>query len=228
MSYMCHMHTRCAVHVTQGLLGLTGTSVACLQATFLYASLLRQLAHQCIQDLLGLSPGSAAVPLSSDPAAAAVATAVGYLRQAAGVYEHLAEVMLPPLFTSMNGDRPAEILARCNTAMSQLSLAEAQALTAFRAQHKGTSPGVVASLHAGAAELYEKAAKSIRDYIGECYKKETCYGKKAGFVLLCWQLMVCMCCIVQQPEGSNPGSYAGCKCLPCCLVNHAGAHDTLR
>lgn len=63
--------------------------------------------------------------------------------------------------------RPAEILARCNTAMSQLSLAEAQSLTAFRAQHKGTSASVVASLHAGAAELYDKAAKSIRDYIGE-------------------------------------------------------------
>lgn len=62
--------------------------------------------------------------------------------------------------------RPAEILARCNTALSHLSLAEAQALTAFRAQHKGTSAAVVAALHAGAAELYEKAAKSIRDYIG--------------------------------------------------------------
>lgn len=63
--------------------------------------------------------------------------------------------------------RPAEILSRCNTAMCQLSLAEAQALTAFRAQYKGTSASVVASLHAGAAELYEKAAKTIRDYIGK-------------------------------------------------------------
>lgn len=77
----------------------------CLQATFLYGSLLRQLGHQGIQDLLGLSPGSAPTPLSSDVAAAGVATAVGHLRQAAGVHEHLAELMLPTLFTSMSGDR---------------------------------------------------------------------------------------------------------------------------
>lgn len=63
--------------------------------------------------------------------------------------------------------RPAEILARCSTALSQLCLAEAQALTAFRASQRPSSSGsLVASLQAGAAELYEKAAKTIRDYIG--------------------------------------------------------------
>jgi hypothetical protein len=63
--------------------------------------------------------------------------------------------------------RPAEIMARLSNVMCQLCLAEAQALTAFRAGQRSSSSGpLVASLHAGAAELYEKAAKVIRDYIG--------------------------------------------------------------
>jgi hypothetical protein len=89
--------------------------------------------------------------------------------QAAGVYDYLAEVMLPPLFASLKGDRPAEIMARLSNVMCQLCLAEAQALTAFRAGQRSSSSGsLVASLHAGAAELYEKAAKVVRDYIGGC------------------------------------------------------------
>lgn len=98
------MHHR---DLQQGDLQHTDTQFSFLQATFLYASLLRQLAHQGIQDLLGISPGSTTVPLSSDAAATAIAAAVGQLRQAAGVYEHLAEVMLPPLFTTLHGDRYA-------------------------------------------------------------------------------------------------------------------------
>lgn len=59
-------------------------------------------------------------------------------------------------------------MARLSSVMCQLCLAEAQALTAFRAGQRASSSGsLVASLHCGAAELYEKAAKVIRDYIGE-------------------------------------------------------------
>ncbi|KAF6260578.1 hypothetical protein COO60DRAFT_1700289 [Scenedesmus sp. NREL 46B-D3] len=137
-------------------------------ATFLYASLLRQLGHQALQDLLGLSPGSTALPPDSEAATAALAAAATQLRQAAGVYDHLAEVMLPSLLASLKGDRPAEILPRLSSVMCQLCLAEAQSLTAFRAGQRVSSSGpLVAALHAGAAELYEKAAKSIRDYIGD-------------------------------------------------------------
>jgi hypothetical protein len=58
-------------------------------------------------------------------------------------------------------------MARLSNVMCQLCLAEAQALTAFRAGQRSSSSGsLVASLYAGAAELYEKAAKVIRDYIG--------------------------------------------------------------
>uniref|UniRef100_A0A383VYS6 BRO1 domain-containing protein n=1 Tax=Tetradesmus obliquus TaxID=3088 RepID=A0A383VYS6_TETOB len=137
-------------------------------ATFLYASLLRQLGHQGVQDMLGLSPGSTALPADSEAAATVLAAAATQLRQAAGVYDYLAEVMLPPLFASLKGDRPAEIMARLSSVMCQLCLAEAQALTAFRAGQRASSSGsLVASLHCGAAELYEKAAKVIRDYIGD-------------------------------------------------------------
>jgi hypothetical protein len=45
--------------------------------------------------------------------------------------------------------------------------AEAAALTAFRAGSKGSSAAVVASLQAGAAYLFEKAAKVVREYTGE-------------------------------------------------------------
>jgi hypothetical protein len=72
------------------------------------------------------------------------------------------------VFFHVSTCRPAEIMARLSNVMCQLCLAEAQALTAFRAGQRSSSSGpLVASLHAGAAELYEKAAKVIRDYIGE-------------------------------------------------------------
>jgi hypothetical protein len=76
-----------------------------VQSTFLYGSLLCQLAHQSVADLLGLSPGSRAVDPNSEAAAAVVAAAVAQLRQAAGVYDHLAKQMLPALLLTIKGDR---------------------------------------------------------------------------------------------------------------------------
>jgi hypothetical protein len=60
---------------------LSAAALLALQATFLYASLLRQLAHQGVQDMLGLSPGSTAMPAGSEAAAAALAAAATQLRQ---------------------------------------------------------------------------------------------------------------------------------------------------
>jgi hypothetical protein len=86
----------------------SGRLVESPQATFLYASLLRQLAHQTILDLLGISPGSKSLQPGSDAAAAEIAAAVTLLRQAAGVYDHLADTILPPLFNSLGrADRSA-------------------------------------------------------------------------------------------------------------------------
>lgn len=61
--------------------------------------------------MLGLSTGSQALPPEGDAAAAALAAAATHLRQAAGVYEHLAEMLLPPLFAVLKGDRCVCLLA---------------------------------------------------------------------------------------------------------------------
>ncbi len=54
-------------------------------------------------------------------------------------------------------------------AMSALALAEAQALTAARAAQKGTSPGVVAGLHSGAASMFEGAARGLKASVCRTY-----------------------------------------------------------
>lgn len=53
--------------------------------------------------------------------------------------------------------------------MCLVAQAEAAVLTAFRAGAKGSSAAVVASLQAGAADLFEKAAKVVREYTGEVH-----------------------------------------------------------
>lgn len=83
----------------------TVSSLPAPQSTFLYASLLRQLGHQAVSDLLGLSPGSRPLDPASEAAAAALAAAVAQLRQAAGVYDYLAKQVLPAMFLTIKGDR---------------------------------------------------------------------------------------------------------------------------
>lgn len=67
----------------------------------------------------------------------------------------------PPLL------RPGELIAEEAHCLCLMAQAEAAALTAFRAAAKGSSASVVASLQAGAADLFEKAAKVVREYTGE-------------------------------------------------------------
>lgn len=63
--------------------------------------------------------------------------------------------------------RPGELIGELSHVMCLMVQAEAAALTAFRAGLKGSSAAVVAALQAGAAELFEKAAKVVREYTGE-------------------------------------------------------------
>lgn len=65
--------------------------------------------------------------------------------------------------------RPGELIAELSHTMCLMVQAEAATLTAFRAAAKGSSAAVVAALQAGAAELFEKAAKVVKDYSGECF-----------------------------------------------------------
>lgn len=71
----------------------------------------------------------------------------------------------PPHATHIT--RPGELMAEQSHCMCLMTQAEAAALTAFRAAAKGSSATVVASLQAGAADLFEKAAKVVREYTGE-------------------------------------------------------------
>jgi methylmalonyl-CoA mutase cobalamin-binding subunit len=72
------------------------------------------------------------------------------------------------------------LIAELSHVMCLMVQAEAAALTAFRAELKGSSVAVVASLQAGAAELFEKAAKVVREYTGEarrvCGGGGMCFG----------------------------------------------------
>ena len=59
--------------------------------------------------------------------------------------------------------RPCELHAPVCEALSLVCVAEAQALTAFRSEERGSSAAVVGALHRGAAEIWDKAAKVLRD-----------------------------------------------------------------
>jgi hypothetical protein len=84
---------------------VTVSHASTLQATTLYAALLRQLAHQGVADLL-TSCAAGTAPADGE-AAALLASAASQLRAAAGVYTHLAEEELPSLLSSLRGDRCA-------------------------------------------------------------------------------------------------------------------------
>lgn len=105
--------------------------------------------------------GGAAAAASSSSAAAAggFAGAMSLLRQAAGVYAYLAAELLPRL-GGMGAvtERPVELNAMVCRALSQLCLAEAQAIMAMAGAAKGNAPGTLAMLHAGCAALYKAAA----------------------------------------------------------------------
>ncbi len=75
-----------------------------MQATTLYAALLRQLAHQCLSDVLG-SSDSSSEPMAGEARVKELTEAATLLRKAAGVYAFLAERMLPPLQQTLKGDR---------------------------------------------------------------------------------------------------------------------------
>jgi hypothetical protein len=80
--------------------------------------------------------------------------------------------------------------------MSLAAQAEAAALTAFRAASKpGASASVVASLQAGAAEVFERAAKVARDYTGVC----VCV-RAFGACLQCWFAVAGALAAAQEPR----------------------------
>jgi hypothetical protein len=172
---------------------LRGAAKEQAMALVLYGALLRQLGHQALDDGLmmgaggggiggggaGTSGGGAAAggagaaatgrqhQAASDPdasAAAPLAEAAHHLRRAAGVFRRLADRTLPAIFLALGTrDRPLEICPPAADCLAHVCLAEAQALTAFRAEERRSPPSLCCSLHLGARDLYGKASRALRD-----------------------------------------------------------------
>ncbi|ERN05458.1 hypothetical protein AMTR_s00007p00246960 [Amborella trichopoda] len=106
-------------------------------ALFLYGALLRERALEL---------------LSSDLVQAAT-----LYRRAAGVYQYLAEEVLPPLQPMLPQERPPEITSSMTSIMSLICMAEAQAVIVRKAEEKESSGSLLAKLHYGITQLLDEA-----------------------------------------------------------------------
>ncbi|KAL3678362.1 hypothetical protein R1sor_021318 [Riccia sorocarpa] len=86
-------------------------------------------------------------------------------RQAAGVYQHTAENVLPQLQSSLavGAERPPEASVSVARIMSIVCLAEAQAVTARRAEEKGTTGSLLAKLHFGVVQFLDEALELLQE-----------------------------------------------------------------
>jgi hypothetical protein len=115
----------------------------------------------------GGTPGGR-TPKSPGPVLGESAPAVAtLLRQAAGLYKHAAENILPELKDGLKGERPNELLASMAHTMRLICLAEAQAATARRAEEKGTAHPLLCKLHMGVYDLYKAADKMLGDHVSD-------------------------------------------------------------
>ncbi|KAJ1389454.1 BRO1 domain [Sesbania bispinosa] len=89
-------------------------------------------------------------------------------RQAAGIYHHLAHVVLPPLEPELPPEKPPEALAAVSTIMSLICLAEAQAVTIMKAEEKGTSSSLLTKLHHGVTLFLEEAIGVFYTVVRQC------------------------------------------------------------
>ncbi|XWS69805.1 hypothetical protein CRYUN_Cryun04dG0209900 [Craigia yunnanensis] len=96
-------------------------------------------------------------------------------REAAGVFQHLANEVFPSLQSAQSVERPPEATPSMSTVMSLICLAEAQAVTIRKAEEKGTTVGLLAKLHYGITELLGEATailySNAREYkdISSCF-----------------------------------------------------------
>ncbi|XP_020234619.1 programmed cell death 6-interacting protein isoform X1 [Cajanus cajan] len=89
-------------------------------------------------------------------------------RQASGIYQHLAQDVLPPLQPALPLEKPPEALAAVSTIMSLICLAEAQAVTIRKAEEKGTSSSLLAKLHHGVTLFLEEAIGIFHTVVTQC------------------------------------------------------------
>ncbi|GFP96621.1 apoptosis-linked gene 2-interacting protein x 1 [Phtheirospermum japonicum] len=113
---------------------------------FLYGALLRVRAHEI---------------LSSDMVQSAT-----LFRKAAGVYNYLSHEILINL--NLINERPPEAMHTVSSIMSLVCLAEAQAVTARKAEENGNRGGLLAKLHCGVKEFLVEAINILQVAAKEC------------------------------------------------------------
>eukprot|EP00252_Welwitschia_mirabilis_P000115 TRINITY_DN10082_c0_g1_i1.p1 TRINITY_DN10082_c0_g1~~TRINITY_DN10082_c0_g1_i1.p1 ORF type:complete len:242 (+),score=61.38 TRINITY_DN10082_c0_g1_i1:251-976(+) len=92
--------------------------------------------------------------------------AASLYRKAAGVYEHLAQDVLPDLEPKLPMERPPEVMSSTASAMCLICLADAQAAAAWKAESRAnTSRGVLAKLHYGIVQMLEEAVAALRQSV---------------------------------------------------------------
>ncbi|KAK6116364.1 hypothetical protein DH2020_049826 [Rehmannia glutinosa] len=113
---------------------------------FLYGALIREQALEV---------------LSSDMVQSAT-----LFRKAAGVYSYLAQQVFNNL--SWTQERPPEATPSVSSVMSLICLAEAQAVTAKKAEENGNTGGLLAKLHCGVKEFMVEAINILQVATKEC------------------------------------------------------------
>ncbi|KAH9322983.1 hypothetical protein KI387_017622, partial [Taxus chinensis] len=86
-------------------------------------------------------------------------------RKAAGVYQYLAQDVLPPLEPSLPPERPPEATPSMASIMSLVCLADAQAVTVRKAENKAASGGLLAKLHYGVVQFLEEASNLLKSSV---------------------------------------------------------------
>ncbi|XP_010263087.1 PREDICTED: BRO1 domain-containing protein BROX [Nelumbo nucifera] len=89
-------------------------------------------------------------------------------RKAAGVYDHLANKVLPSLQPALAQERIPEATLSICSIMSLICLAEAQAVTIRKAEEKGTARSLLAKLHHGISQSLDEAASILYSTTGDC------------------------------------------------------------
>ncbi|KAL3501664.1 hypothetical protein ACH5RR_036113 [Cinchona calisaya] len=103
-------------------------------------------------------------------------------RKAAGVYQHLAQEVLPPLRLVMAVEKLPESTSSVSSVMSLVCLAEAQAVTARKAEQKGNSQSLLAKLHCGVRDILDEALGILHSATKDC---KAISSRLADFIMSC-------------------------------------------
>jgi len=98
---------------------------------------------------------------------AACAAAALHFRQAAGVYEWLAEWTAQAGVEQPPNSKPAELSPDVARTLAMVCCGLAQAVVSVRAEQRQSAPALLTSLYVGAWELLEKAALQLKELAGK-------------------------------------------------------------